>query len=34
MSDLTEICFADRHIGPDSEAIAAMLAVIGIESLD
>jgi glycine dehydrogenase len=31
---LTEIPFADRHIGPDSEAVAAMLAVIGIESLD
>jgi glycine dehydrogenase len=31
---LTEIPFADRHIGPASEAVAAMLAVIGIESLD
>ncbi|BCO35934.1 putative glycine dehydrogenase (decarboxylating) [Mycobacterium heckeshornense] len=26
--------FADRHIGPDSAAIAAMLAVIGVDSLD
>ena len=26
--------FADRHIGPDQEAIAAMLAVIGVDSLD
>ncbi|OBI48782.1 aminomethyl-transferring glycine dehydrogenase [Mycobacterium sp. E787] len=26
--------FADRHIGPDSQAVAAMLAVIGVESLD
>jgi glycine dehydrogenase len=26
--------FADRHIGPDEEAIAAMLAVIGVDSLD
>jgi glycine dehydrogenase len=26
--------FAARHIGPDSQAIAAMLAVIGVESLD
>jgi glycine dehydrogenase len=26
--------FATRHIGPDSPAIAAMLAVIGVESLD
>ncbi|BBY08760.1 aminomethyl-transferring glycine dehydrogenase [Mycobacterium noviomagense] len=34
MFDLTETCFADRHIGPDRDAIAAMLAVIGIESLD
>jgi glycine dehydrogenase len=34
MSDLTETRFADRHIGPDGEAIAAMLAAIGAESLD
>ena len=26
--------FADRHIGPDSPAIEAMLAVIGVETLD
>ncbi|EUA35517.1 glycine cleavage system P-family protein [Mycobacterium xenopi 3993] len=26
--------FADRHIGPDGAAIAAMLAVIGVDSLD
>jgi len=26
--------FAARHIGPDSPAVAAMLAVIGIDSLD
>ncbi len=26
--------FASRHIGPDSDAVAAMLAVIGVESLD
>lgn len=32
MSDAST--FADRHIGPDSEAVAAMLAVIGVGSLD
>jgi glycine dehydrogenase len=26
--------FADRHIGPDQQAIEAMLAVIGVDSLD
>ncbi|BAX92741.1 aminomethyl-transferring glycine dehydrogenase [Mycobacterium shigaense] len=26
--------FADRHIGPDDQAVAAMLAVIGVGSLD
>lgn len=26
--------FAARHIGPDSQAVAAMLAVIGVDSLD
>lgn len=26
--------FADRHIGPDRDAIATMLAVIGVDSLD
>ncbi len=29
-----QIDFADRHIGPDIEAIAKMLAVIGVDSLD
>jgi glycine dehydrogenase len=28
------LTFADRHIGPDSRAVAAMLAVIGVDSLD
>ena len=26
--------FADRHIGPNADEIAAMLAVIGVDSLD
>ena len=26
--------FAARHIGPDSPAVATMLAVIGVDSLD
>ncbi|BBX96482.1 aminomethyl-transferring glycine dehydrogenase [Mycobacterium lacus] len=26
--------FAERHIGPDSQEVAAMLAVIGVDSLD
>lgn len=26
--------FADRHIGLDSQAVATMLAVIGVDSLD
>ena len=30
----TQLDFADRHIGPDHEAIEAMLAVIGVDSLD
>ncbi|WP_445165214.1 aminomethyl-transferring glycine dehydrogenase [Mycolicibacterium sp. Dal123E01] len=34
MSDYTQPTFADRHIGPDSDAIAAMLDVIGVGSLD
>ncbi|MGB9224534.1 aminomethyl-transferring glycine dehydrogenase [Mycobacterium sp.] len=35
MSDQSKFFrFADRHIGPDDRAIAAMLAVIGVESLD
>ncbi|RAU95760.1 glycine dehydrogenase (aminomethyl-transferring) [Mycobacterium colombiense] len=32
MSD--QVTFAARHIGPDSQAVAAMLAVIGVDSLD
>ncbi|OBF61639.1 glycine dehydrogenase (aminomethyl-transferring) [Mycobacterium sp. 852002-51971_SCH5477799-a] len=32
MSD--QFTFAARHIGPDSHAVAAMLAVIGVDSLD
>ncbi len=32
MSDAST--FADRHIGPDQAAVAAMLAVIGVDSLD
>jgi glycine dehydrogenase len=32
MSDAST--FADRHIGPDEAAVAAMLAVIGVDSLD
>ena len=31
---LDQSTFADRHIGPDSQAVAAMLAVIGVDSLD
>jgi glycine dehydrogenase len=34
MSDHTNPLFADRHIGPDSAAVATMLEVIGIDSLD
>ncbi len=34
MSDHTNPLFADRHIGPDSAAVAAMLEVIGVDSLD
>jgi glycine dehydrogenase len=34
MSDYTNPLFADRHIGPDSAAIAVMLEVIGLDSLD
>jgi glycine dehydrogenase len=32
MSDA--LTFADRHIGPDDDAVATMLAVIGVDSLD
>lgn len=34
MSDHTQPTFADRHIGPDSDAVATMLDVIGVGSLD
>ena len=26
--------FVDRHIGPDADAVATMLGVIGVDSLD
>ena len=34
MSDHTNPVFADRHIGPDSDAVATMLEVVGVESLE
>src|ERR1700747_2807774 len=34
MSDHPNPVFADRHIGPDSDAVAAMLKVIGVDSLE
>jgi glycine dehydrogenase len=34
VSDYTNPLFADRHIGPDSDAVAAMLEVIGVDSLE
>ncbi|MFZ1163828.1 MAG: glycine dehydrogenase (aminomethyl-transferring), partial [Mycobacterium sp.] len=34
MSDYNNPLFADRHIGPDSDAVATMLEVIGVDSLD
>jgi glycine dehydrogenase len=34
MSDHTNPLFADRHIGPDGDAVAAMLEVIGVDSLE
>jgi glycine dehydrogenase len=34
MSDYTNPLFADRHIGPDSAAVATMLEVIGVDSLE
>jgi glycine dehydrogenase len=34
MSDHSNPLFADRHIGPDSDAVAAMLEVIGVDSLE
>ncbi len=33
MSDYTNR-FADRHIGPDSAAVTAMLEVVGVDSLE
>ena len=34
MSEQFQSSFADRHIGPDADAIATMLGVIGVDSLD
>jgi glycine dehydrogenase len=34
ISEADQSTFADRHIGPDNRAVAAMLAVIGVDSLD
>src|SRR3984957_4267735 len=34
VSDHTNPLFADRHIGPDSAAVSAMLEVIGVDSLE
>jgi len=34
MPDYSNPLFADRHIGPDSDAIATMLDVIGVDSLE
>ena len=34
MFDHNHARFADRHIGPDADAIATMLGVIGVDSLD
>ena len=34
LADLDEQSFAERHIGPDSEQLATMLAAIGHESLE
>ncbi len=34
MPDRTEFTFVDRHIGPDADALATMLGVIGVSSLD
>ncbi len=31
---MTSVPFADRHIGPDADAVAAMLATVGLPSLD
>jgi glycine dehydrogenase len=34
MSDYSNPLFSDRHIGPDSDAVATMLDVIGVDSLE
>ncbi len=34
MSEQFQSSFADRHIGPDADAIATMLGVIGVDTLD
>src|ERR1700751_3106146 len=34
VSDPPNPLFADRHIGPDSDAVTAMLEVIGVDSLE
>jgi glycine dehydrogenase len=34
VSDYTNPLFANRHIGPDSDAVAAMLEVIGVDSTE
>jgi glycine dehydrogenase len=34
LSDHTNPAFADRHIGPDRDAVVTMLDVIGVDSLD
>jgi glycine dehydrogenase len=34
MSDHSNPLFADRHIGPDTDAVAAMLELIGVDSLE
>jgi glycine dehydrogenase len=31
---MTSVPFADRHIGPDADAVATMLATVGVASLD
>ena len=34
MFDHSQPSFADRHIGPDADAVATMLKTIGVGSLD
>ncbi|MFI5508163.1 aminomethyl-transferring glycine dehydrogenase [Mycobacterium sp. NPDC051804] len=34
MSDSENFTFAARHIGPDADAVATMLSIIGVDSLD